>query len=286
MRNDPLKSSLLLAVGQRTRALRLEAGLTVKAFADQANLSTRFVNQFEAGVGNISIAGLARVAAALGRSTFELIPPAENDQSLAAEVWRALNNAGGDDLSDLHQFLVTRNGDRSAPRYIALIGLRGAGKSTVGPMLARRLKTDFVELDRLIEKAAGLSLGEIFATHGESYYRELERESALRVLNTSPGCVLVPGGSVVTDSETWEAIKRRCFTVWLHATPAEFMKRMRRQGDLRPMQGRPSAMEELKTLLARREPLYAESRLKIRTTGKAPAAVVSKIIHEISPKAS
>jgi XRE family aerobic/anaerobic benzoate catabolism transcriptional regulator len=286
MRNDPLKSSLLLAVGQRTRALRLEAGLTVKAFADQANLSTRFVNQLEAGVGNISIAGLARVAAALGRSTFELIPPAENDQSLAAEVWRALNNAGGDDLSDLHQFLVTRNGDRSAPRYIALIGLRGAGKSTVGPMLARRLKTDFVELDRLIEKAAGLSLGEIFATHGESYYRELERESALRVLNTSPGCVLVPGGSVVTDSETWEAIKRRCFTVWLHATPAEFMKRMRRQGDLRPMQGRPSAMEELKTLLARREPLYAESRLKIRTTGKAPAAVVSKIIHEISPKAS
>jgi XRE family aerobic/anaerobic benzoate catabolism transcriptional regulator len=286
MRNDPLKSSLLLAVGQRTRALRLEAGLTVKAFADQANLSTRFVNQLEAGVGNISIAGMARVAAALGRSTFELIPPAENDQSLAAEVWRALNNAGGDDLRDLHQFLVTRNGDRCAPRYIALIGLRGAGKSTVGPMLARRLKTDFVELDRLIEKAAGLSLGEIFATHGESYYRELERESALRVLNTSPGCVLVPGGSVVTDSETWESIKRRCFTVWLHATPAEFMKRMRRQGDLRPMQGRPSAMEELKTLLARREPLYAESRLKIRTTGKAPAAVVSKIIHAIPVQTS
>src|SRR4030095_6559987 len=112
MRNDLLKFSLLLAVGQRTRALRLEAGLTVKAFADQANLSTRFVNQLAAGVGNISIAGLARVAAALGRSTFELIPPAGNDQSLAAEVWRALNNAGGDDLSDLHQFLVTRNGDR------------------------------------------------------------------------------------------------------------------------------------------------------------------------------
>jgi XRE family aerobic/anaerobic benzoate catabolism transcriptional regulator len=284
MRSDPIKTSLLVAVGNRVRALRLEAGLTVKAFADQAKLSPRFVNQLESGTGNISIAGLARVAAALNRSTFELIPPIASDQSVAAEIWRTLSNAGSDDLRELHQFLVTKGGDRSTPRYVALIGLRGAGKSTVGPMLAKKLKTDFVELDRLIEKAAGMSLGEIFATHGESYYRELERESALMVLNTSPGCVLVPGGSVVTDSETWESIKRRCFTVWLHATPLEFMKRMRLQGDLRPMQGRPSAMSELKALLLRREPLYAESRLKIRTTGKSPAEVVSSIIHDISTK--
>ena len=286
MRNDPFKTSLLIAVGNRTRMLRLEAGLTVKSFADQAHLSPRFVNQLESGTGNISIAGLARVAAALGRSTFELIPPAEGDQSMAADIWRTLSNAAPDELNDLHSFLAIRKRASIYPRYLALIGLRGAGKSTVGPMLARKLKTDFVELDRLIEKAAGMSLREIFATHGESYYRELERESALMVLNTSPGCVLVPGGSVVTDSETWESIKRRCFTVWLHATPAEFMKRMRRQGDLRPMQGRPSAMEELKALLARREPLYAESRLKIRTTGKTPAAIVSKIVHEILPRES
>jgi|SRR5215471_12422850 len=283
MRNNSLKSAVLMAVGSRTRKLRLEAGLTVKAFADQAKLSTRFINQLESGTGNISIAGLARVAAALGRSTFELIPPAEGDPSPAAETWRFLSDAVPEDLRDLRHFLLTKRGVRITPHYLALIGLRGAGKSTVGPMLARRLKTDFVELDRIIENAAGMSLGEIFATHGEAYYRELERESALRVLNTSPGCVLVPGGSVVTDSETWESIKRRCFTVWLHATPAEFMKRMRRQGDLRPMQGRPSAMEELKALLARREPLYAESRLKIRTTAKTPAAIVSKIIQALSP---
>jgi XRE family aerobic/anaerobic benzoate catabolism transcriptional regulator len=285
MRNDPLKAALLKEVGQRTRTLRLEAGLTVKAFADHAKLSTRFVNQLEAGTGNISIAGLARIAAALGRSTYELIPPNPDDQSSAAELWRALT-ASPNELREFQQWLSRRKGNNFTPRFVALIGLRGAGKSTVGPILAKRLKTDFIELDRRVEEIAGMSLGEIFATHGESYYRELQRESALQLLNTSPGCLFVPGGSVVTDSETWESIKRRCFTVWLHATPAEFMKRMRRQGDLRPMQGRPSAMEELKALLARREPLYAESRLKIRTTGKTPAAVASRIIHEISPRTS
>jgi len=286
MRNDSLKAALLNEIGQRTRALRLEAGLTVKAFADQAKLSPRFVNQLEAGTGNISIAGLARVAAALGRSTYELIPPSAGDQSAAAALWRALTSANPDELREFQQWLSRKIGDNSGPRYIALIGLRGAGKSTVGPILAKRLKKDFVELDRRVEEIAGISLGEIFAIHGESYYRELQRESTLRLLSTSPGCVFVPGGSVVTDSETWESIKRRCYTVWLHATPAEFMKRMRRQGDLRPMQGRPSAMEELKALLARREPLYAESRLKIRTTGKTPAAVASRIIQEVSPKES
>ncbi|HEU4388639.1 MAG TPA: shikimate kinase, partial [Blastocatellia bacterium] len=133
-----------------------------------------------------------------------------------------------------------------------------------------------------IEEAAGMSLGEIFATHGEAYYHQLERESISALLASSYGCVLAPGGSVVADGESWALIKRRCFTVWLHATPAEFMRRMRRQGDLRPMQGRPSAMDELKALLGRREPFYAESRLKIATTNKSPAAVVTHIVKVVS----
>jgi len=283
MNDESVKVLLLAAVGARTRALRLELGLTVKEFARRATLSPRFVNQLEAGAGNISIAGLARVAAALGRSVHELIPPVGDDHSPAAEIWRLVSDAGSDELHDLQQWLEKRKGSKSKPRFLALIGLRGAGKSTVGPVLARRLKTDFVELDKLVEKAAGMSLAEIFATHGEAYYRELERESILRIFASSPGCVLVPGGSVVTDPETWALVKQRCFTVWLHATPEEFMKRMRRQGDLRPMQGRPSAMTELKSLLARREVLYAESRLKIKTTGKSPAAAVSQIIKAVGP---
>jgi XRE family aerobic/anaerobic benzoate catabolism transcriptional regulator len=280
MNDKHRKGPLLAAVGSRIRSLRLDAGMTVKEFARRAALSPRFINQLESGTGNVSIAGLGRVAAALGRSTHELIPPVEDDRSVHAEIWRLVTSCSDHELRDLHQWLEARNG-KSRPRFLALIGLRGAGKSTIGPALARRLKTDFVEIDKLVEKAAGLSLSEIFATHGEAYYRELERESVIRLFAGSTGCVLVPGGSVVTDSESWGLIKRRCFTVWLHATPKEFMKRMRRQGDLRPMQGRPSAMDELKALLGRREPLYAESQLKIKTTGKSPRAVVDAILKEV-----
>ena len=278
MDEDHIRASLLEGIGRRVRALRLEAGLTVKDFAVRAEISPRFAHQVEAGIGNISIAGLARVAAALGRSLPELIPPLADDRSARAEIWRLLVDSNGDDLQECQQWLEQRKGAKPAARFIAVIGLRGAGKSTVGPLLAKRLKTEFVELDKWIEEAAGMLLGEVFATHGEAYYRRLERESIRRVFAKSGGCVLAAGGSVVSDPESWELIKRRCFTVWLHATPEEFMKRMRRQGDLRPMQGRPSAMDELKALLARREPLYAESALKIKTTDASPAAVVTQIV--------
>jgi XRE family aerobic/anaerobic benzoate catabolism transcriptional regulator len=284
MKEDIAKASLLAAVGAHIRALRLGAGLTVREFARRAALSPRFINQLEAGAGNVSIGGLARVAAALGRSTHELIPPAGDDHSVAAEIWRLISECNIDELRDLEQWLATRRGNGSGPRFLALIGLRGAGKSTVGPALARRLKTELVEIDKLVEKAAGMSLAEIFATHGEAYYRELERESIARLFAGSRGCVVVPGGSVVTDPESWGLIKQRCFTIWLHATPEEFMKRMRRQGDLRPMQGRPSPMDELKALLSRREPLYAESNLKIKTTGKTPAAVTLQIVKAVASR--
>ena len=283
MNDDNAKVLLLTRIGARVRALRLDAGLTVKGFAERAVLSPRFVNQLEAGAANISIAGLARAAAALGCSARELVPPAGDDHSLSAELWRSLSELSDDDLHDLRQWLEARRGSNSKPRFVALIGLRGAGKSTVGRLLAKRLKTDFIEIDKRIEEAAGMSLGEIFATHGETYYHQLERESISTLLASSCGCVLAPGGSMVADGESWALIKRRCFTVWLHATPAEFMRRMRRQGDLRPMQGRPSAMDELKALLARREPFYAESRLKIATTNKSPSAVVAHIVKVISP---
>jgi XRE family aerobic/anaerobic benzoate catabolism transcriptional regulator len=282
MGHEQVRDFLLDAVGRRVRALRLEAGMTVRDFAKRAELSPRFAHQLEAGEGNISIVGLARVAAALGCSLPELIPPASDDHSLRADVWRLLSDSSGDDLEDLQQWLEQRKGGEPKARFIALIGLRGAGKSTIGRLLARRLKIEFVELDRLVEEAADMSLGEVFATHGEGYYRRLERESIRQLIGRSGGCVLAPGGSVVSDPESWELVRRRCFTVWLHATPAEFMKRMRRQGDLRPMQGRPSAMDELKALLARREPLYAESRLKIRTTNKTPAAVLALIAKALS----
>ncbi|MCI0388531.1 MAG: helix-turn-helix domain-containing protein [Acidobacteria bacterium] len=277
MNNRDEKKSLLSGIGARVRALRLGDGLTVREFAERAALSPRFINQLEAGKGNISIARLARVAEGLGRTLPDLIPPPEDDRSLRIRTWRLLSECSDDDWQALYQWLEKRRGHQPVPSFITLIGLRGAGKSTIGGLLAKQLKKPFVELDQWIEEAAGLPIGEIFATHGESYYRRLEREALERLFATSDSCIFAPGGSVVTDAESWELIKRRCFTVWLHATPIEYMNRMRRQGDTRPMLGRPKAMAELKALLQRREPLYAESRLVIKTTGLSPSNVVKQI---------
>jgi XRE family transcriptional regulator, aerobic/anaerobic benzoate catabolism transcriptional regulator len=279
------KNSLLSGIGARVRAMRLESGFTVREFAERASLSPRFINQLEAGEGNISIARLARVAEGLGRSLPELIPPPEDDGSIRSRTWRLLSECGDEDWQELYQWLEKRRGKQAEPAFIALIGLRGAGKSTVGALLARRLKKQFIELDHRVEEAAGMALGEIFATHGEGYYRRLEREALAQLIATasaSGGCIFAPGGSIVTDVESWELIKRRCFTVWLHATPAEFMDRMRNQGDTRPMQGRPAAMAELKDLLQRREPLYAESQLIIKTTGKSPSEIAAQIVKAVS----
>jgi len=277
-------SILLFGIGNRVRKLRLEKKISVRELARLSDLSPRFINQLEAGDANITIAGMARLAAALDRAISELIPPAEYDDSAHAGIQRWLYESNDDDIRDLQQWIDIRKQAGSATsttRFIALIGLRGVGKSTVGPMLAKRLKREFVELDQWIEDAAGMKLGEIFTTHGEAYYRRLERQALDRLFSTSGSCIFAPGGSIVTDEESWSLIKRRCVTVWLHATAEEFMKRMRKQGDMRPMQGRPAANAELKALLSRREPLYAESQFTVKTTGKSPSAVTSEIIKAV-----
>jgi len=281
MKSNPEKNLLLSAIAERVRTLRLREGLTVREFAGRADLSPRFVNQLEAGEANISIGGLARVAAALKCSVSQLIPPSSNDRSIRAQTWRLLSESSDDELREINHWLASRKNGTQSPKSVALIGLRGAGKSTIGPALAKKLKLPFVELDKWIAQAAGMPLGEIFSTHGENYYRRLEREALAKVFAEMGNCVVAPGGSVVTDSESWEMIKRRCFTVWLHATPDEFMRRMHKQGDTRAMQGRPAAMEELKALLARREPLYAESQMTIKTTNKPPAKVIEQILKRI-----
>jgi len=273
-------SILLFGIGNRVRKLRLEKKISVRELARLSDLSPRFINQLEAGDANIAIAGLARLAAALDRTISELIPPAEYDDSAHAGIQRWLYESNDDDIRELQQWIDIRKqagAATSTTRFIALIGLRGVGKSTVGPMLAKRLKREFVELDQWVEDAAGMKLGEIFTTHGEAYYRRLERQALDRLFSTSGGCIFAPGGSIVTDEESWSLIKRRCVTVWLHATAEEFMKRMRKQGDMRPMQGRPAANAELKALLSRREPLYAESQFTVKTTGRSPSAVTSEI---------
>src|SRR5207249_1084121 len=196
MNHNGGKASLLTSIGARVRALRNGAHLTIKELAERAELSPRFISQLEAGEGNISITRLAQVAAALDRPLQTLIPPASNDGSLHAEIWHLLSRCSEEELQEAREWLAERAG-KGTPRFVALVGLRGAGKSTVGAQLARRLKTEFVELDALIEKSAGIALGEIFALHGEEYYRRLEQATLTKLFAESHGGVLATGGSLV-----------------------------------------------------------------------------------------
>jgi XRE family aerobic/anaerobic benzoate catabolism transcriptional regulator len=271
----------LARLGRRVRTFRLASQLTVAEFAQRATLSPRFINQLEAGRGNISVVNLATVARALDRTFYELIPPDASDRSLRAQVWSLLSASSDDELRALQQWLAEQRGNATAAPFIALVGIRLAGKSTIGRLLARKLKTEFVELDRNIEAAAGMPVGEIFAMHGEAYYRRLEREALDKLFANSPGCVFEPGGSVVTSGESWELIKRRCFTVWLDTPPAELIRRLKSARDMKPSNNRNLWLAGLKALLRRRTPLYAESRVAVRTNRK-PAEVVAEIVKALS----
>jgi XRE family transcriptional regulator, aerobic/anaerobic benzoate catabolism transcriptional regulator len=235
---------LLRSLGQRARARRLERGWTLRDVAERSGVSPRFLVQLEAGRGNISVRRLADVARAL-----EMTPAA----------------------------LIALPPERGEP-VVALLGLRGAGKTTVGRRVARRLRVPFVELDRRIEQAANLSLAELFSLHGEEYYRKLEREVLQAVLDDHRPIVLATGGGIVTSPDTYALLRRSALTIWLRASPEDHWNRVVRQGDRRPMANHPQAMSDLRMLLNSREPLYASAAHTVETSGRP----IDRIVEEIA----
>ena len=247
--NPPLaeeaQEELYLArLGERVRAWRIDHGMTRKALAAASGVSERYLAQLEGGEGNISVLLLRKVARAMGVPVDALV----------------------------------REQEAARPRErIALVGLRGAGKSTLGAKLAQALHAPFIELDREVEKEAGAALAEVFAMYGQDAYRRFERRALERVLESHARAVIATGGSLVTDPDTFDLLLERCHCIWLKARPEDHMGRVMAQGDTRPFKGRSAALDEIRKLLAERDALYARAAAVVHTSGKT----VRESLHEL-----
>lgn len=243
-----------------------------KLLAGDSTVSERYLAQLEAGQGNVSILLLRQIATALNLSLTELLAEDSGDAVELTLTTQFLKRLPRQTLAAVRSQLVRDYGSARDERMkrIALIGLRGAGKSTLGAKLARALGVPFIELDREIERDAGTSLSEIFLLYGQAGYRRYERRCLERVLEKNERAVIATGGSIVSEPGTYELLLSACFSVWLKAEPEEHMARVIAQGDTRPMAGNDQAMEDLRRILDGRAVLYGQADVTVDTAGKTP----------------
>lgn len=266
------ESEFLKMLGERVRAERGRREITRKELAKAAYVSERFLAQLETGHGNISIIRLRRIAHALGTGVERLTQEKNGDAPEMAGLIALLEKLKPEERRRAQALLAEKFGARNEEERrgrIALVGMRGAGKSTLGAMLAERLGASFIELDRKIEQESGAKLSAIFDLYGPAGYHRLEREALERVLETQGRFVLATGGSIVNEPDTFARLRSACFTVWLKAKPEEHMQRVIAQGDKRPMAGSQWAMADLRKILAGRESLYDQADAKVNTSGKS-----------------
>ena len=261
----------LARLGGKVRDARLRRGLTRKALADESAVSERYLAELEAGRGNISVLLLRQVAGTLGLPLAELLRENEAQALELTLIQEFLARLPRQRLARVRAQLQRDFGGNPAGRSerIALIGLRGAGKSTLGEALAGELKVPFIELDREIEREAGTSLSEIFLLYGQQGYRRYEQRCLENILEGQSRCVIATGGSLVSESATYDLLRSSCFTVWLKAKPEEHMARVMAQGDTRPMEGNTQAMADLKRILQSRAALYGQADAVVDTAGRS-----------------
>jgi XRE family aerobic/anaerobic benzoate catabolism transcriptional regulator len=263
---DPLKS-----LGDRVRQARARRGMTRKQLARDSGVSERYLAQIEGAKGNISVLVLRQLAKALNVTVDVLLSEGPEPPVELVHTVEFLRRLSLDDLTLARQMLLHQFGgvDPAARhRRIALIGLRGAGKSTLGAALAERLEMPFLELDRLIEHESGLTLNLIFDFRGQSGFRQLERQCLENMIRNHPCFVIATGGSLVSEPGTFERLLSSCFTVWVRTSPEEHMQRVIDQGDMRPMSNNRDAMSDLKRILAEREVLYSKADIQLDTAGR------------------
>ncbi len=268
---DDDSDAYLVQLGRRVREMRAMRGLSRKVLAQVSGVSERYIAQLETGLGNVSIILLRRVAAAIGAPLEDLITGSasvSNDWALVRSLLGEATPAMIEEVKDIltGRRIAAHNPHAIAVDRVALIGLRGAGKSTLGRLAAEQLGWRFVELSKEIEREHGFSMTEIMSLYGQDGYRRFEQITLRRIVETPGPVILATGGSIVSEPVTFDLLLASFFTIWMKATPAEHMSRVRAQGDLRPMGDDKAAMAELITILSSREPLYARARTTLDTS--------------------
>jgi XRE family transcriptional regulator, aerobic/anaerobic benzoate catabolism transcriptional regulator len=281
---DP-ETGFLDQLGQRVRTMRALRGMSRKVLAKVSGISERYIAQLEGGKGNVSIVLLRRVSNAMGAQLEDLIPAGE-----PAPDWPVfrdlLRKATPNQIAQAKDILSGHGASALRPTSfagIALIGLRGAGKSTLGKLLAKQIGWKFVELNKEIEAQNGLSVAEIIALYGQEGFRRMEQAALTALLARKDLMVLATGGGIVSEPVTFDLILSSFYTIWLKAEPEEHMARVRKQGDLRPMADDRSAMAELRNILLSREPLYARAAAVVDTAGLAVDDAAARLIEAVAP---
>ena len=274
------------AIGNRVRAIRARRGMPRKELSSQSDISERYLAQVEGGKANISIVLLQRLAGAMGVPLQELLPQQEQRQ-LPAPLQDLLNRLTPEQLDEAQALLSQHFGlGTSRQSGIALIGLRGGGKSRLGKMLGAEMGVPYVRIDGLIEQLAGMDIGEIMALGGQPAYRRFEREALEYAINEYPLSVVEAGGSLVSEPETFQRLLSSFYTVWIKASPEEHMQRVIDQGDTRPMQGNARAMDDLKRILIERDADYRQADYILDTSGHSVEESFDELLRVALPHLS
>jgi len=261
-------ASFIALVGERVRKARERRGISRRVLSELSEVSLRYLAQLEGGTGNFSIALLWRVSEALDHRIEWLVGADDPWTSEVVQCAELFRRATKEQRRRVVRLLDPGDPARLREQRLCLIGLRGAGKSTLGKLLSKELSLPFIELNREIEEISGIPAYEVMAVYGQEGYRRLERQALENIVATADAAVLAVAGGIVAAPETFTYLLRHFHTIWIKARPEEHMERVRNQGDLRPMSGNPRAMEELHSILASREELYSKAEATVDTSGR------------------
>jgi len=281
------EADFLRQLGERVREARARRGMTRKILARDSEVSERYLAQLESGHGNISIVLLRQVAQAMGLPLADLVREGPEHPVELALLVQSLARLEPRELAEARNLLAASFGaavESERRHRIALIGLRGAGKSTLGARLAKKLGVPFIELDREIERISGMTLATLFDLYGQGAYRRYERRALESAIESQDRAVIATGGSLVSEPGTFDLLLASCFTVWLTARPEEHMSRVVAQGDFRPMAENEAAMEDLRKILEGRQVLYSKADATVDTAGKSIEASLRALEAAIATK--